>query len=83
MTLNNVHHVSFVLKSVRDELDLKSYYKWLDEVKQQDGLPLSQRAETIISDLLKVAMEEIWNNIDHIIISLKTKVYGLTGNKDV
>ncbi|XP_019853732.1 PREDICTED: protein unc-13 homolog D-like [Amphimedon queenslandica] len=74
VALNNVHHVSFVLKSVRDELDLERYYKWLDEEKQQDGLPLSERADNMITDLLKVAIEEMWNNIDHIIILLKTKL---------
>ena len=74
VALNNIHHVSQLLMNIRAELDLDKYYKWLDEEKQQDGLPLSQRADTIIKDLLESAHEDVLNKIDKVITVVKTQV---------
>ena len=75
MALNNIHHVSEVLKNIRSELDLERYYKWLDEEKQEDGgLPLSERANMIITNLLKSANGDVWNKIQDVITVVKTKV---------
>ena len=75
MALNNIHHVSQVLKNIRSELDLERYYKWLDEEKQEDGgLPLSERANMIITNLLKSANGDVWNKIQDVITVVKTKV---------
>ncbi|XP_019853517.1 PREDICTED: protein unc-13 homolog D-like [Amphimedon queenslandica] len=74
VALNNIHHVSHVLMNIRAELDLETYYKWLDEEKQHDGLPLSQRADTIINDLLESANEDVLNKIDKVITVVKTQL---------
>lgn len=60
--------------NIRAELDLETYYKWLDEEKQHDGLPLSQRADTIINDLLESTNEDVLNKIDKVITVVKTQV---------
>ena len=72
MALNNVHHVSQVLKNIRSELDLESYYKWLDEEKQE--VPLSERAESTITSILDSTNEDILNKLEDVTSAVKAKV---------
>ena len=72
MALNNVHHVSQVLKNIRSELDLERYYKWLDEEKQE--VPLSERAESTITSILDSTNEDILNKLEDVTSAVKAKV---------
>lgn len=55
------------------ELDLPAYYKWLDEEKQE-GPPLSERVETLITDILNSAKDDLLNKLDGIVVLLKKQV---------
>lgn len=74
VSLNNIHHISEVLKNIPNEINLERYYKWLDEEKRQDGHPLSEKAEITITDVLKSANEDILNKIEHAINVVQAKV---------
>lgn len=72
--MNNIQHVKNVLGDIRSELDLPAYYKWLDEDKQEGGLPLSQRAETLFTEVIESAKEDLYNKINVIIDIVQKRV---------
>ncbi|XP_019853528.1 PREDICTED: protein unc-13 homolog D-like [Amphimedon queenslandica] len=74
VALNNIHHISEVLKNIPNEISLERYYRWLDEEKREDGHPLSEKAEITTTDVLKSANEDILNKIEHAINVVQAKL---------
>ena len=63
-----------MLKNIETELDLPTYYKWLDEEKTVRGPKLSEHARNMIFDVLDNANEDMFNKIDSILKIVKEKV---------
>ena len=63
-----------MLKNIETELDLPTYYKWLDEEETVRGPKLSEHARNMILDVLDNADEDMLNKIDSILKIVKEKV---------
>lgn len=77
-----------VLGNIHEEMDIPGYYAWLDDgepptaIVEQGGeeqmqavtLSLSKRAETMFTDLVSSAQEDIQNKLQKIADSTRTKV---------
>lgn len=57
ITLNNIQHVKGVLSDIGESLDLKTYYKFLDEESTDNSL--SARTEALRLSILSSADEDI------------------------
>ena len=57
ITLNNIQHVKGVLADIGESLDLKTYYKFLDEESTENSL--STRTEALRLSILSSADEDI------------------------
>ena len=76
IALNNISHVKNIIsEDIGDDLDIVSYYGWLDEDKAEGGSQvLSKKAEELRKSIIESAEEDVMNKKGHIVKQVIEKV---------